>query len=250
MRDISDKALSLRRDHRPFFLKKAYLNFQQAYARIFLAPQLDRLGTGYMVIHPWNIEVFGAPISIGSYANILSSSDKKVRFTVWPEEKGKGAIDIGDYCLISPGVRISSADHIRIGSNTMIASHAYITDSDWHGVYNRVWTIGPTEPVSLGDNVWIGDSAIVCKGVSIGDNSIIGAGSVVVRSIPANTVAVGNPARVVKELDPEQPFARRSEWFADPAGLKQKIEDIDRDNLRDNSLLHWIRTLLFPRSYD
>ncbi len=240
----------MRRDHRPFFLKKAYIHFQQVYARYFLAPQLDRLGAGYMVIHPWNIEVFGAPISIGSHANILSSSDKKVRLTVWPEEKGKGAIEIGDYCLICPGVRISSADRIRIGSNTMLASHCYITDADWHGTYNRVWTIGPTEPVSLGDNVWIGDSAIVCKGVSIGDNSIIGAGSVVVRPIPANTVAVGNPARVVKELDPEQPFARRSEWFADPVGLKQKIEAIDRDNLRDNSLLHWIRTLLFPRSSD
>ena len=203
-----------------------------------------------MVIHPWNIEVFGTPVRIGKHANILSSPDKKVRLTVWPEEKSKGGIEIGDYCLICPGVRISSADHIRIGNNTMLASHAYITDADWHGIYNRIWTIGPTEPVSLGENVWIGDSSIICKGVDIGDNSIIGAGSVVVRSIPANTIAVGNPARVVKELDPTQPFARRSEWFADPPMLEKDIDRIDRENLKENSLLHWIRTLLFPHASD
>jgi len=240
----------LRRDHRPYCLKKAYLRLQQVYARHFLAPQLDYFGPGYTVTQPWNVEIFGSRIRIGKHANILSTSDKKIRLTVWPEEKDKGGIDIGDYCLICPGVRISSAAHIRIGDNTMLASHAYITDADWHGIYNRIWTIGPTEPVSIGENVWIGDSAIICKGVAIGDNSIIGAGSVVVRSIPENAIAVGNPARVVRTLDPEQPFAKRAEWFADPAVLDHSINNIDRENLKGNTLPPWLRTLFFPRASD
>lgn len=240
----------MRRDHRPYYLKKAYLKLQQVYTRHFLAPQLDFLGVGYTVVQPWNVEVFGRPVRIGKYANILAASDKKIRLTVWPEEKGRGAIEIGDYCLVCPGVRISSAARIRIGDSTMLASHAYITDADWHGIYNRVGTIGSPERVAIGENVWIGDSAIICKGVSIGDNSIIGAGSVVVRAIPENTVAVGNPARVVKVLDPETPFARRSEWFADPAALRSAIDFIDRRNLEGNTLFHWLRTLLFPRPSD
>jgi len=240
----------LRREHRPYFLKKAYLKFQHVYARHFLRPQFDYLGDGYTVTQPWNIEIFGAPIRLGRYAYIMSTSDKKIRLTVWPEDKSKGGIEIGNYCLICPGVRISSADNIRIGDNTMMASHAYITDSDWHGIYNRIWTLGPTAPVSIGENVWIGDSAIICKGVNIGDNSVIGAGSVVIRSIPPNTVAAGNPARVVKELDPSQSFAMRSEWFANPSQLAKEIEAMDRENLKGNTVLHWLRTLFFPRRTD
>lgn len=240
----------MRRDHRPYFLKKAHLKLQQAYTKRFLAPQLDLLGPGATIIQPWHVEVFGSPVRIGGHANILCTRDKPVRLTVWPEVEGKGGIEVGDCCLICPGVRISSAEQIRIGRNTMLASQAYITDADWHGVYDRIGTIGPTREVSIGENVWIGDSAIVCKGVAIGDNAIIGAGSVVVRSIPANTVAAGNPARVVKELDPEAAYTRRSDWFSDPVRLAAAIDGIDRKNLQKNSLFHWIRTVLAPRLSD
>ena len=53
-------------------------------------------------------------------------------------------------------------------------------------------------PIVIGRNVWIGENARICKGVTIGDNCVIGAGAVVTKDIPANCVAVGNPARVVK----------------------------------------------------
>ena len=55
-------------------------------------------------------------------------------------------------------------------------------------------------PITIGDNVWLGGGVIVCPGVTIDDNSVIGAGSVVTRAIPANVVAVGNPARVLREI--------------------------------------------------
>ena len=58
----------------------------------------------------------------------------------------------------------------------------------------------PAYSIELGDNVWLGGGVIVCPGVTIGDNSVIGAGAVVTRDIPANVVAVGNPARVVREI--------------------------------------------------
>ncbi|MCD7782176.1 MAG: hypothetical protein LUG89_05730 [Methanosphaera sp.] len=54
-------------------------------------------------------------------------------------------------------------------------------------------------PITIGDRCWIGANAIICSGVTIGDNVVIGAESVVTRDIPSNTVAVGSPARVIKE---------------------------------------------------
>lgn len=57
------------------------------------------------------------------------------------------------------------------------------------------------QPVIIEDNVWIGGGAIILPNVTIGKNSVIGAGSVVTRSIPANCVAVGNPCRVIKNID-------------------------------------------------
>ncbi len=57
-----------------------------------------------------------------------------------------------------------------------------------------------TAPISIENNVWIGEKATILKGVSIGENSVIGAGSVVTKSIPANCVAVGSPAKVIRRL--------------------------------------------------
>jgi acetyltransferase-like isoleucine patch superfamily enzyme len=240
----------LRKDHRPYFLKSAFLRFQDAYTRRFIRPQLDALGLDAMCIHPWNIKIFGSPVTIGKHVNILTTSDKKVRLTVWPEKKGMGKIVIGDYCLICPGVRISSANEIVIADNCMMAGSAFITDADWHGTYDRVKTIGETAPVYIKDNVWLGDRATVCKGVTIGENSIIGAGSVVVRNVPSNVIAAGNPARVVRELDPGRPLVKRAQWFEDADRLRREIDCLDRQNLEGNSFFYWFKTLLAPGRND
>ena len=99
----------------------------------------------------------------------------------------------------------------------------------------------------IGNNVWIGDSAIVCKGVRIGENSIIGAGSVVVRDIPANAIAAGNPASVLKYLDPGRPVKTRAEWLADPRELAAQFDLIDRHLMGKNTWMGWIRSLILPR---
>jgi acetyltransferase-like isoleucine patch superfamily enzyme len=235
----------LRKDHRPYAVKKGYLRLQKLYARHFLKPQFDRVGSGAFFIKPWHVEVFGGPVTLGDHVTIIATADRKVRLSVWSDRPGRGAIRVGDCSLLCPGVRISSAAAVSIGSSCMLASGVYITDGDWHGIYDRV-SIGRAQPVSLAQNVWVGDSAIVCKGVAIGANSIIGAGSVVVGDIPANAIAAGNPARVVKLLDPAAALTTRADWYADPARLARDFELLDRANLARNTFGHWLRTLLLP----
>lgn len=90
-------------------------------------------------------------------------------------------ITIGADCLFGPGVQLLTPSH-PIDPEQRRAK--------WEAA----------KPITIGDNVWIGGGAIVCPGVTIGDNSIIGAGAVVTKDIPAGVLAVGNPAKVIREL--------------------------------------------------
>ncbi len=237
-------------DRRPYYLKRLYYKLQDKYVEHFLRPQFASLGEGYHFIRPWNVEIFGSPVEVGKFTHIVSAADKKIKFVIWSEQEGCGKISIGDYCLVSPGVRITSATGVTIGNNCMIANGAYISDADWHGIYDRLKTVGDTAAVELKENVWIGDSAIVCKGVTVGENSIIGAGSVVAKDIPANCIAVGNPAKVVKELDPAIELNKREKLFENPRQLAKFMDDFDRSFLKGNSTLGWLRSMLFPRAGD
>ncbi|MEJ2638180.1 MAG: acyltransferase [Desulfosarcinaceae bacterium] len=239
----------MRRDHRPWAIKKAFIKLEQQYTRHFIAPQLDHLGRGHHFMRPWHVKLFGAPIEIGRCATVIAASDAKVRLSVWPQGDAEGRISIGDYCLLCPGVRISAAGAVSIGHNCMLANGIYITDSDWHDIYNRL-SMGRAKPVRIDDNVWIGDGATICKGVHIGENSIVGAGSVVVRDIPANSVAAGNPARVVKTLNMANGFVTRASWFDQARNLAVELEAWDQAMLEGNTLIGWLRTSLFPTRED
>jgi acetyltransferase-like isoleucine patch superfamily enzyme len=199
---------------------------------------------------PWCIEVNGGPIFLGDYANIIATSDNKVRLTVWSNRPDEGTIQIGKYCLICAGVRISAAKEITIGDNCMLANRVYVTDADWHDLYDRSMFVGQSSPVRIGNNVWLGDSVIVCKGVTIGDNSIIGAGAVVVKDIPPNVVAAGNPAVVLKQLDRDKPMQTREDWFSIIAQLTTEVKEKEKNNLKGNTLLGWLRSLVFPLKGD
>ncbi len=99
-------------------------------------------------------------------------------------------IIIGDYALIAPNVQIYTAFHPtnaqdRFGQPSNDGSFTFCKTQ--------------TAPVHIGDHVWIGGGAIILPGVTIGDNVVIGAGSVVTKDIPSNSVAFGNPCRVIRE---------------------------------------------------
>lgn len=105
-------------------------------------------------------------------------------------------IEVGNNVLIASNVQIYTATHPTKASERIVQNW---NENSGEG-YCRVYAL----PVKIEDNVWIGGGAILLPGVTVGKNSVIGAGSVVVRSIPANSVAVGNPCRVIKTLPAEE----------------------------------------------
>ena len=190
-------------------------------------------------------DIYGRNISIGDYPTMVASPDNYIHLTTWSLEDHEGEISIGNFCLLTPGVRIASASKITIGDGCMFANSAYISDADWHGIYDRAIPVGKTSPILLEDNVLIGDRAIVGKGVSIGKNSIVAAGSVVVKDVPPNVVVGGNPARIIKELDPNVEGMTRIRLFEDPKGLEHLYDQIDRYTLKNNTSLNFIKSKLF-----
>lgn len=99
-------------------------------------------------------------------------------------------ITIGDNALIAPGVHIYTVFH------PVKATERFSDNRDTEFPFAKTLT----SPVYIGHNVWIGGGSIILPGVTIGDNVTIGAGSVVTKSIPANSLAVGNPCHVIKDL--------------------------------------------------
>jgi acetyltransferase-like isoleucine patch superfamily enzyme len=116
----------------------------------------------------------------------------------------------GADCQINDFVHIAAGSLIEIGSNVLIASRVFITDLN-HGSYSGVGHSIPesivvkrklfTSPVKIHNNVWLGEGVTILPGVEIGENSIVGANSVVTKDIPANSIACGNPASVIKVYD-------------------------------------------------
>lgn len=110
-------------------------------------------------------------------------------------------ITVGDRVFANYGLTALDCAAITIGDDTQIGPHVQLL-TPTHPVdpEERRTKIEAAAPITIGCNVWIGGGAIVLAGVTIGDNSVIGAGSVVTKDVPADVVAVGNPARVVREL--------------------------------------------------
>lgn len=240
----------MRREHQPIFLKRVRRALDRQIARHFVHPHFDRVGEGCAFANPLFVTVVGAPIELGDHVQINAMYDNQVRLAVWGAAPGLGRITIGDYSVINPGVRISSGCRVSIGRNALFASNVCITDTDWHGHYDRVFTHGGYAPVTIEDNVWLGEGVIVCKGVTIGKNSIVGAGAVVVQDVPANSIAVGNPARVITSLDSSKTFVSRSDVFNGSPQYLTDLGTLEHDLMRDNTLLGWLRYVLFPRRTD
>lgn len=92
--------------------------------------------------------------------------------------------------------RIVIGDDVQIGPNVQLLTPTHPLEAQarrdkWEGA----------EPITIGDNVWLGGGVIVCPGVTIGADTVVGAGAVVSRDLPPGVLAVGNPARVIRQLD-------------------------------------------------
>ena len=124
-----------------------------------------------------------------------------------------GKVVMHDYSKIGPRSVITAVNRVEIGKDTAIARGVTIIDNNTHPLnpqdrrYMRHTPHGSRErgsehsanaPIIIGENVWIGTNARIQKGVTIGDNAIIAAHSVVTHDVPANAIAAGNPAKIVK----------------------------------------------------
>lgn len=140
----------------------------------------------------------GDRTSIGRYSK-LQCFDKNNNIRYNP------SIKIGNDCMMGQNCSIMSADSIIIEDNVLMASYITIVNEN-HGMdleskFNYRRQPLTTAPILIKEGAWIGERCCILSGVSIGKKSIIGSGSVVTKPIPDYCIAVGNPARVIKEWD-------------------------------------------------
>ena len=110
-------------------------------------------------------------------------------------------VKMGKNSIIMNNALLMASGGIEIGDCTMVAAHAKLISND-HDLYDR--RILTMLPIKIGNHVWVGAGATILKGVTVGDHAIIGGGSIVTKDVPPYAVVVGNPAKVVKYLDPEK----------------------------------------------
>ncbi|MGK3959299.1 sugar O-acetyltransferase [Sorangium sp. So ce118] len=144
---------------------------QRPLRRRLLEQLLGSIGEGTEIRPPFHVD-YGAHITIGArcFANF-----------------GLVALDVAP---------IAIGDDVQIGPNVQLLTPTHPVEPEPR---RQKWEAA--KPIKIGNNVWLGGGAIVLPGVTIGDNTVVGAGSVVTRDLPANVIAVGNPARVIRHLD-------------------------------------------------
>jgi maltose O-acetyltransferase len=113
-------------------------------------------------------------------------------------------IIIGERVFFNFNCVVLDVTYVKIGSRTKFGPNVQVYTATHPINYKeRASGLEYAKPIAIGEDCWIGGSAVICPGVSIGDRTIIGAGSVVTRDIPSDVFAAGNPCRVIRHLDPE-----------------------------------------------
>ncbi len=141
--------------------------------------------------------VLGDNVTISGRINIAFSN----KITTHP------SLTVGNNTFIGHNTVFAIADSIVIGNNCLLAMNVMIMDNDGHPInhLDRRENLPPSKenvkPVTIGNDVWIGNNVIICKGVNIGDRAIIGTGAVVTRNVPADSIFAGNPAHSLRESD-------------------------------------------------
>lgn len=194
-----------------FILKIAALQKQaEAYRQEqnwkMVSSRFKNLGTSAHVAHPyyiygqWNIEV-------GKY--FVAGPDFWMEaIDYYGNQKFTPSIKIGDNFSAQRNCHIGAIDSITIGDGVLLGSNILITDHAHGDTSKEQNSLAPgSRPlitkgsVVIGNNVWIGDNAIILPNVKLGDGCIVGAGAVVTKSFPAGSVIGGNPARLLKKIE-------------------------------------------------
>lgn len=111
------------------------------------------------------------------------------------------SIVIGENCIVGYDCYLSAKEtdiKLSIGDNCMLSRNAKLMTSDGHPIFHENKIINKAENITLHNNIWIADNVTILKGVDIGSHSVVGIDAVLTKSIPSHSVAVGNPAKVVK----------------------------------------------------
>jgi acetyltransferase-like isoleucine patch superfamily enzyme len=131
----------------------------------------------------------------------------RCRFDLGGSKHGGTLLTVGRNCYLGDNVHIVASEWVEIGDNCLMASNIFISDTS-HGRYQGPAQSRPdsnpnlrplySRPVTIGDNVWIGENVCVLPGVSIGNGCIVNANAVVTKSVPVGCIVAGVPARVIK----------------------------------------------------
>lgn len=137
----------------------------------------------------------------GKCTIVIGEKSRLASIDIYCADECEIIIGRGVACTWSSRVYAHEPSRITIGDRCLIASDVSIMTSDMHTIFDVATgqRINEAQDIHIGEHVWLASSVKVMKGVSIGDNSVVGAASVVTSDVPANCVAVGIPARVVKE---------------------------------------------------
>jgi acetyltransferase-like isoleucine patch superfamily enzyme len=110
-----------------------------------------------------------------------------------------GELKIGSRSYINDCSTVTCFEDLTIGSGCSISWSTNILDTNVHELVINGVLRPRSQPVAIGDHVWIGTGAVVLPGVTIGDGAVVGAGSVVTCDVPSGSVVAGNPARIIRE---------------------------------------------------
>ncbi|MCA9428740.1 MAG: acyltransferase [Candidatus Omnitrophica bacterium] len=183
-------------------VRRGLRRLQHLCASFYWRRKLKAFGTRSYIRRPCFI-TGGKNISIGDYVAIW----RFARIDALGHGEDFRGIQIGEGTKIQPFIHIGAVQEVTIGKGVLIASHVYITDHDHDfsdpfdpPTFNQKLVASPTR---IGDYVWLGERVMVLKGVTIGERSIIGAGSIVTKDIPSFSIAIGSPAKVIRQYDQE-----------------------------------------------
>jgi acetyltransferase-like isoleucine patch superfamily enzyme len=178
---------------------KLYDSNQAYFSKLKKIGKNFNIGKDYIVKNPQYIEIGADFFAMDRF-----------RIEAWDnyeEQKFSPNIKIGNNVTFNTDIHIGCINSIEIGDNCLFASRIYITDHQHGDTSEGMISIIPTKrkliskgPVIIENNVWIGEGVSILPGVTIGENSIVGSNSVVTKNVPKNSVVVGSPCKVIKQL--------------------------------------------------